>query len=130
MAAILTALSSHYWRPDFSPVQAAMLVSDYCQDLAACRVDEIEIACREYRLNPKNQFYPKSAQLREIIFANRKHRQELARIGTRVQVESRPHWWWAKPRNLWSPHWRDDEVPAGEMVRDVTTGKLREPVRA
>ncbi len=129
VAATLTALSSHYWRPDFSPAQAGMLIADYCADLSACRVDEIEVACREYRLNPKNQFFPKSAQLREIIFANRKHREELDKLGAPVKVDSRPIRWWSQSRKFWQPHWREADVPAGEKIKDPVTGAWREPER-
>lgn len=98
---------------------------DYCQDLAVCRLDEIEVAIREYRLNSKNQFFPKSAQIREIVFANQKHRAELARIGPRVHVTGRPMLWWMKPKQHWNPDWRECEVPAGELIRDEPGGPLR-----
>lgn len=130
LAAILTALSSHYWRPDFSPTQVGYLIADYCQDLAICRLDEIEIAIREYRLNPKEKFYPKSSQLREIVFANRKHRKELERLGPKVTVLPRPIRWWDKPRSLWGAEWREEDIPPGELVRDADSGQLREPNRS
>lgn len=104
---------------------------DYCADLATCRLDEIEIAIREYRLNPKEKFYPKSSQLREIVFANRKHRAELARLGEPIRkTERRPTLWWMQAKIRWPEPWREHEVPAGELIRDAVDGPYREPVRA
>lgn len=129
VAVILTALSSHYWRPDFSPAQAASMIADYCEDLSACRVDEIEVAVREYRLDSNNKFFPKSSDLRDIVFANRKHRAELDRIGNPVQVTSRPLKWWYRPKQRWNSDWLESDVPPGELICDTACGELREPVR-
>lgn len=127
---MLAKLASHYWRPDFSPAQAASMTADYADDLGDCTIPEIEIAIIEYRRDPANQFFPKSAQLRAIIAANRKHRADLDRIGPPItSVQNRPICWWMKPRALWQPHWRESDVPAGELVRDKHTGQLRQPER-
>lgn len=108
---MLMALSSHFWRPDFSPSQVQSLLADYCQDLGDCRLDEIEIAMREYRLNAANKFFPKSSQLREIVFANRKHREDLARIGEPVRGSARPVLWWTQAPYLWRSDWHKSEIP-------------------
>lgn len=129
LAVMLTALSSHYWRPDFSPAQAAHLIADYCADLADCRLDELEVAIREYRRS-EEKFFPKIAQLREIVFANRKHRRELSRIGQPVRTACRPIRWWDRPRDRWNADWREADISAGELVRDAESGQLREPMRA
>lgn len=130
VAVMLTALSSHYWRPDFSPAQAAALIADYCEDLADCRLDELDVAIREYRRGD-HKFFPKIGQLREIVFENRKHRHELAKLGAPLRhVKTRPIFWWSQSRKLWNSEWQESEVPAGALVRDAVTGKLREPIRA
>lgn len=131
----MTALASHFWRPDFKPAQAAQMYKDYAEDLAGCTIAEVEVAIREYRLRPKipgkMKPFPGSDDLLEIVRANRKHRQELDRIGKPAAVaDPRPLKWWFKPKGMWSAHWRESEVPAGELVRDVSGGPLREPVRA
>lgn len=127
---MLMALASHYWRPDFSPAQAASLYSDFAEDLSDCLIAEIEVAIREYRRDPANKFFPKSADLRGIIGANRKHRKDLERLGNPIKdFDSRPHFWWGQRRQWWQPHWRESDIPRGELVRDQVTGKLREPQR-
>lgn len=114
---MLTALSSHYWRPDFSPAQAGSLIADYCEDLADCMVAEIEIAIREYRRS-NQKFFPKIGQLRDIIAANRKHRADLEKVApAKLQFgDTRPIMWWRLPRALWQRHWRVSDIPAGETT--------------
>jgi hypothetical protein len=103
-------------------------------DLQEYRIPDIEIAIRDYRqlVTPpgKVKYFPDSGQLRGIIIANLKHRAEVERIGKPVTIrKSRPLMWWHKPLDHWNADWREHEVPAGELVRDRVTGKLREPVR-
>lgn len=127
---MLAKLASHYWRPDFSPGQAAAMTADYAEDLADCTLPEIEVAVREYRRNEANVFFPKSAQLRAIVSSNRKHRAEVERLGPPVaHLGSRPHCWWMQARQLWQHGWLESEVPPGQKVRDQG-GVLREPERA
>lgn len=131
---MLTQLSSHFWRPDFGPSQMAALFADYASDLGGCTIQEIEIAIRDYRLQPKipgkMKPFPGSDDLLALVRAHRKHRAELERIGRPIAgLRSRPLMWWHKPLDHWNADWREHEVPAGELVRDRVTGKLREPVR-
>jgi hypothetical protein len=134
LIAMLASLSSHFWTPDFTPAQAAARFKDYCEDLGGCTIQEVEIAIRDYRLRPKipgkMKPFPGADDLLELVIANRKHRAELDRIGKPVAVRQyRPLMWWHKPLDHWNADWREHEVPAGELVRDRVTGKLREPVR-
>src|SRR5688572_22248535 len=50
---MLGQLGSHFWRPDFTPAQVSHLIKDYAGDLASCTIPEIEVAIRDYRLQPK-----------------------------------------------------------------------------
>jgi hypothetical protein len=60
-------MALHYWRPDYSPDQAKILMEDYIHDLEAYTPVEIERACMEYRRTPGNEFFPKVCQLLEIL---------------------------------------------------------------
>lgn len=118
---MLMALASHFWRPDFSPAQAAQMFKDYAEDLGGCTIAEIEVAIREYRLKPKipgkMKPFPGSDDLLELICANRKHRAQIERLGDPVKLDSRPLVWWSKPPEMWKPHWREDEIP--ETARET-----------
>lgn len=130
IAKMLMALASHYWRPDFSPSQAAQLVADFVEDLIEFPLAEIEIAILEYRRGAENEFFPKPGKLRKIIIGNRSHRAQLERLGDGAgKRDTRPCRWWGINRRLWKPHWRESDVPEGEMVRDQATGKWRQPER-
>lgn len=121
LIAMLAALSSHFWTPDFTPAQAAARYRDYAEDLGGCTIAEIEVAIREYRLKPKipgkMKPFPGSDDLLELICANRKHRAQIERLGDPVKLDSRPLVWWSKPPEMWKPHWREDEIP--ETARET-----------
>ena len=115
LAIMLAKLASHYWRPDFSPAQSAALIADYADDLGDCRLTEIELAIRTWRMDAKNQFFPKSAQLRALVLDYREHRAELDKMpptsGKWEFGDSRPYYWWQRQRRFWKPHWREEEIP-------------------
>lgn len=67
IAAILAKLSLHYWRPDFSPEQARLVMEDYLNDLAEFEPVQVERACMEYRRRPGSEFFPKICQILEIL---------------------------------------------------------------
>ena len=67
IAAILSKLALHYWRPEFSESQAKQLLQDFLQDLERYAVRDIEYACKVYRQNPENKFYPTPGQLLGIL---------------------------------------------------------------
>lgn len=67
IAAILARLSLHYWRPDYSPDQARLLMEDYLSDLAAYSPIQVDRACAAYRRNPANKFFPHSGELMGLM---------------------------------------------------------------
>jgi hypothetical protein len=114
---MLAGLSSHFWTPDFTPAQAAARFKDYTDDLGGCTVAEIEIAIRDYRLQPKipgkMKPFPGTDDLLALVRAQRKHRADLAKVKpAKLEYgETRPHMWWTKPPKLWQPHWQESEIP-------------------
>lgn len=67
VSAILARMALHYWRPDFTPEQTKLLIADYLHDLEEFSPALIETACSVYRKDGKNQFFPKSGQLIELM---------------------------------------------------------------
>lgn len=131
IAAALVRLASHYHRPDFGPEQAKYMALDFIQDLQPFTMAEIENGIRDYRREAKNKFFPTPGQLLQVMAANRKHVVQLdayrplkPEFGT-----PRPICWWMQAKQLWKPEWSETQVPAGELVRDVAGGPLREPRR-
>lgn len=111
---MLTALSSHYWRPDFSPAQAALLIVDYCRDLADCTLLELDAAIADYRRG-QEKFFPKIGDLRALVFASRKDFRDMERVGKRAIPEfgdSRPALWWMQAPYLRRSPWRVEDIPA------------------
>lgn len=66
-AETLSRLALHYWRPDFAPGDAAKLNADYLHDLQGVTAEELKEACREWRTDPLNKFYPKVGELLELL---------------------------------------------------------------
>ena len=73
VGAILSRLALHYWRPDFTPMQAKLLVQDYLADLGAFTPEQINQACAEYRRNGENKFFPTSGQLLKLLASGSSH---------------------------------------------------------
>lgn len=119
IAVLLAKLAVHYYRPNFTENQAKSLIGDLVEDICEFSVAQIEVAIRQYRQAASSKYFPTSGQLREILFANKKHADEMATkwVGSEGKPlvpqfgESRPHFWWMKPRQLWQVHWREDEIP-------------------
>lgn len=80
VSAILARLALHYWRPDFTPEQTKLLIADYLDDLQRYNPDQIALACRDFRMDGGNKFFPKSGELIQLI----KDRRPPA-CGTRLQ---------------------------------------------
>jgi hypothetical protein len=57
----------HYWRPDFTPEQMRYLMADYLEDLGHIEPERVEAACRQWRRNPENKFFPKIGELLELL---------------------------------------------------------------
>lgn len=62
--ALLAKLALHYYRPDFGPTQVKQLIEDFLDDLETWSVYSVERACRAYRNNPENRFFPTPGQLK------------------------------------------------------------------
>ena len=112
----LAKLAAHYWRPDFTATQAEMLFDDFVEDLAGFKDEEVETACRLYRQNGANQFFPKPGQLREILLKQRAEDRSMRRISTRPIPESRPLCWWMQPKERWKSHWLESEIPEHDQA--------------
>lgn len=67
IAALLARLSLHYWRPDYTPEQARLLVEDYLSDLAGYTPDQVRRACEDYRKLPDSKFFPHSGELLALM---------------------------------------------------------------
>jgi hypothetical protein len=67
IAAILSKLALHYWRPDFTPTQSKLVLSDFLSDLAPFTPQEISAACDTYRRNGENKFFPTPGALLAIL---------------------------------------------------------------
>lgn len=113
VAVSLAKLAAHYWRPDFTATQAEMLFEDFVEDLREFRDDEVEKACRLYRQDGQNQFFPKPGQLREILLKERAEENSIRKISSRALPDSRPIMWWLLDN--WKPHWMESEIPADEV---------------
>lgn len=113
----LTALASHYYRPDFSPAQAQQLIADMVEDLEEFTIAEIEVAVRNYRRNPENRFFPRAADLRGLVLGDRKERRiSASKPGIVPEFgDHRPLAWETLPRRYWQPHWKADDL---RLARD------------
>lgn len=59
---VLEALANYY-RTQLTPMQFAM----YAEDLSCLSRDELIVACKEYRKNPANKFFPLPSALISIV---------------------------------------------------------------
>lgn len=111
------------------------MIQDMVRDLADLAIIDVERAIETYRKTPfpmgKFKPFPDSGLLRKLAGDERKHREEVQGAPPVKPEfgESRPHFWWGQRRQWWQPHWRESDIPRGELVRDQVTGKLREPQR-
>lgn len=130
LSTLLRRLAVAFYSPDFTQEQASVVIADYILDLGGFAIVDVEDAIRAYRRDPKAQFFPKPGILYSLAAAAQKERRESERHRAAKSPqfgEGRPIMWWTQPRKFWKPHWRESDVPAGHMVRDVETGKLRAP---
>jgi len=66
ISAAIAQLSLIYWRPDFTPQQFKFAIAAYLEDFRKLSVYQVEMACREYRRNPENKFFPTPGQLLDL----------------------------------------------------------------
>lgn len=87
----LGKLALHFWRPDFTPEQAKQMYGDFVADLAGITAEELAEACRAWRLNPANSFFPTPGKLRELLKDNIAERSLMAAGGeVLLQALNRP----------------------------------------
>jgi hypothetical protein len=67
IVALLFELATLYWRPDFTPDQAKVVIRQYLEDLRDFAVKDIAHAIRTYRRNPESKFFPHPGALRGIL---------------------------------------------------------------
>ena len=108
----LSRLAIHYYRPDFTEGQAKALMQDMVEDLSEFRPDQIENAIRDWRRDPEKRFFPRAAELAQIIRASCKRSSE---IGDRARAvvefgESRPIGWEYLRKQFWKPHWQVSDL--------------------
>lgn len=84
----LLQLGSHYWTPDFTPAQAELMLGDYIEDLADCRLQDLETACRAWRRNFENKRFPRSSELLRSIFGEPSARARLPTFCGHPQLEA------------------------------------------
>jgi hypothetical protein len=112
---MLAQLAPHYYRADFGPAQAEALFEAFCDDLSEFEIADIRGAVTAYRRDPKNRFFPSTAQLRALAASEAKDRMERARFENirlnrdRNSVLRRPQFWWLLPH--WNAEWSYDEIP-------------------
>lgn len=121
-------LGMTYVSRDFTADQAKVVMADYVSDLAEFTVFDVETAIREFRRDKKSEFFPKPGVLYNLSCVARRERieREDYRRNKPEFRASRPHLWWMLPKEVWRQEWRESEVPAGEFIKDVRGGNLRQ----
>jgi hypothetical protein len=66
-AALLGKLALHYYRPDFTPEQAKHHFADFVHDLDGVTAVELSDACKAWRTNGDNRFFPTPGQLLALV---------------------------------------------------------------
>jgi len=87
VAAALSRLALHYWRPDFSPSQVKLLLQDFLHDLEHYSPRDIEYACESYRRDPANKFFPTPGALLGILKRYDTSEPSLPRYVPPLQIE-------------------------------------------
>lgn len=128
--ALLLQLGSHFWTPDHTRAQAKHLLADYLVDLERFTSQEVDNACISWRRTVENKKFPRTAELVQWIVEDKRHRAEMASDRSNSKCletqDSRPILWWHLPKTLWKTHWRENEAPVGELIRDAPGMPLRE----
>jgi hypothetical protein len=112
------------------------MIGDMVGDLSDLAICDIEKAIETYRKTafPMGKFkpFPDSGTLRQLAAAELKHRSEVgSKRALRTEWDPpRPNMWWTQSKQRWNADWQESEVPAGELIRDVIAGPLRQPNRA
>lgn len=100
------------------------MIEDMAADLGDCTQAQVEVAIRKYRLDASKRFFPRSADLRDLVLEDCAQRRASTESRATIESEfgeSRPLMWWSLPKMLWKSHWRENEIPArakGEIIND------------
>jgi len=122
-------LGVHFWPPDVTAGQARSKLADYIRDLEKYRVSELENFCSRWRLDATKKKFPMIGEVVAHLDDHRRHVTAMAEKDKRGPVTSRPLMWWHRPKSRWDAGWRETDVPAGQKIRDVDGGALRDPNR-
>lgn len=83
---VLTKLSIHYWQGGKDERGWSSMMEDYLEDLEHVPADLLQDACRRYRRNPSNRFFPKSADILLIVAPGiRARRMQFERVKKMLQ---------------------------------------------
>lgn len=63
----ISRLALHFWRPDFTPRQVKSVMSDYLDDLAGRSAWDVAEACKAWRRDGANRFFPTPGQLLALM---------------------------------------------------------------
>lgn len=108
---MLMQLASHYYRPDFTPAQVAQLMADMVADLEEFNLAEVEVSVRHYRRDAEKRFFPRAADLRDLILRERRDRAGTHGRQARPEFgDHRPLDWEYVRKRFWAKHWRADDL--------------------
>lgn len=142
----LRALAVTHPMQELSEAEASLKFRIFCEDIGHIPERIIAEACRLYRRNPVNTFFPTPGKLLEICEPMMNARnvqrrgaermrqslfmQDAPAIRVRRPPPFRPGSWWLLPKDEWPDDWQEREVPSGYRIRDTKKGRLRDPIRA
>lgn len=77
----LTKLSAHYWQGNKDQTGWSVVMEDYLEDLEDLPADLLDEACKRWRRNAANKFFPRAAELKaQISYDWCQRRMQLRRI--------------------------------------------------
>jgi hypothetical protein len=118
--ALLGRLALHYYRPDFAPSQAKLVIEDMIEDLLEYDPQEIAAACSAWRRKPEAAYFPKSGQLigciKEAHEARIPHPGGHARESFRASEQFRREQALAGPQPVALKPWRQILAEKGKAL--------------
>ncbi len=144
----LRALAVTHPMQELNEAEASLKFRIFCEDLGHIPERIIVEACKSYRRDPENRFFPTPGQMLAICEPAMKAR-DLQHTGAKRMLQTlseaeqeppaperrmvylpRPSGWFIRPKSEWREDWLEREVPEGYQIRDTAKSKLREPIRA
>jgi hypothetical protein len=85
----LAELALHFWRPNFTPTQVKHLLADFLEDLEDYTPAEVAEACKIYRCNSENRWFPTPGMLLAILkrYEMSKPKGIAAQPNTNLQID-------------------------------------------